>query len=108
LSLYRRLHFGRFAQFLVLDNRQSRADQPCGDGLIPAQFRPDICAAEATLLGAEREAWLFANLQESRASWSVLALQVMMMRWELSALGPLFGLPPGLNIFNVDAVDGYQ
>jgi alkaline phosphatase D len=40
--------------------------------------------------------------------WKVIAQQVMMMRWDLGALAPLFGVPPPVNIFNVDAWEGYQ
>ncbi len=32
MRLYRELSFGRLAQFHVLDTRQYRTDQPCGDG----------------------------------------------------------------------------
>lgn len=35
LQLYRRLTWGRLAQFSMLDTRQYRTDQPCGDGFKP-------------------------------------------------------------------------
>ena len=35
MQLYRRIAFGRLAQFDVLDTRQYRTDQPCGDGTKP-------------------------------------------------------------------------
>ncbi|MEQ8233228.1 MAG: alkaline phosphatase D family protein [Gammaproteobacteria bacterium] len=103
LSLYRRLRYGNLAQFLVLDSRQYRSDQPCADGLQILQQCPQILDADATMLGAEQEAWMFERLAASRATWNVLAQQVMMMRWDL---GAVTGAP--VNMFNVDAWDGYQ
>src|SRR5262245_53906024 len=35
MQLYRRVAFGRLAEFAVLDTRQYRTDQPCGDGNKP-------------------------------------------------------------------------
>ena len=35
MRLYRRVGFGRLAEFAVLDTRQYRTDQPCGDGNKP-------------------------------------------------------------------------
>ena len=79
---HRRLRFGRLLDLHVLDTRQHRDDQPCGDGAV----RP--CAAvarpEAQMLGAAQERWLLDNLAAGdRATWQVLAQQVMMMRREL-------------------------
>ena len=38
-QLFRRFDWGRLAQFHVLDTRQFRSDQPCGDAQISAGFR---------------------------------------------------------------------
>lgn len=103
MELYRQLNFGNLATLNVLDTRQYRSDQPCGDGLVVLQTCPEILNPAATLLGAEQEAWLFERLQRSRATWNVLAQQIMLMRWDL---GVLTGQP--VNFFNVDAWDGYQ
>ncbi len=78
MTLYRQVHFGRLAQFAVLDTRQYRTDQPCGDGEKPpcaAAFDP-----AATLLGATQREWLFDRLAKSTTTWNVLAQQVMMGR----------------------------
>jgi alkaline phosphatase D len=78
MQLYRRVPFGRLAEFAVLDTRQYRTDQPCGDGVKPpcdATFDP-----AATLLGPEQEKWLMEGLARSPATWNVLAQQVMMAR----------------------------
>lgn len=76
LDLHRRIDFGGLASFFVLDTRQYRTDQPCGDergSPCPGVFDPD-----ATLLGAEQEAWLLDGLASSSSRWNVLAQQVMM------------------------------
>jgi alkaline phosphatase D len=74
MTLYRRLRYGRVAEFSVLDTRQYRTDQPCGDGM------KANCAAvsdpNATMLGAAQGRWLMDGLTRSNASWNVLATQV--------------------------------
>ena len=74
MMLYRRLRFGRVAEFSMLDTRQYRTDQPCGDGM------KANCAAvadpDATILGDAQRRWLLDGLAQSRASWNVLATQV--------------------------------
>jgi alkaline phosphatase D len=100
MRLFRRLEFGKLATFHVLDTRQFRTDQPCGDGLKPAC--PEVFDEDATMTGAEQEAWLLRGLSRSDAIWNVLAQQIMFMKWDI---GPATGLP--IPFFNVDAWDGY-
>ncbi|HYR84606.1 MAG TPA: alkaline phosphatase D family protein [Terriglobia bacterium] len=75
ISLFRKLSFGSLIDFHVLDTRQYRSDQPCGDGLKPR------CAAalapSQTMMGAKQENWLMNGLRSSQARWNVLANQVM-------------------------------
>jgi alkaline phosphatase D len=78
MRLYRRIPFGRLAEFNVLDTRQYRTDQPCGDGTKPpcdGQLDPN-----GTILGARQESWLLSGLARSPATWNILAQQVMMAR----------------------------
>jgi len=76
MLLYRRLEFGRLASFHVLDTRQYRTDQPYGDGLkFPG---PDVMDPRGTLMGERQRDWLFRGLDNSHATWNVLAQQVMM------------------------------
>jgi alkaline phosphatase D len=103
LKMFRRFDFGRLAAINVLDTRQYRTDQPCGDGLQVLQACGDILKPNATLLGAEQEQWLYQNLRFRPGLWNVIAQQVMMMRWDLGVLAGA-----GLNMFNADAWDGYQ
>lgn len=78
LKLFRRVPFGRLANFNVLDTRQYRTDQPCGDkNGFPC---PEVYNPKGTLLGPRQRQWLFKGLERSSAAWNVLAQQVMMAR----------------------------
>jgi alkaline phosphatase D len=83
MRLYRRLQFGDLAEFNVLDTRQYRTDQPCGDGSKP--LCPEALNPQATMMGSEQEQWLFNNLDRSKALWNVIAQQVMIARWDSAA-----------------------
>jgi alkaline phosphatase D len=76
MSIYRTVSFGDLVSMKVLDTRQYRDDQACGD-----RFKPD-CQGRwdptRTLLGQNQEDWLLGGLRDSRARWNVLAQQVMM------------------------------
>jgi alkaline phosphatase D len=76
MQLYRRLTYGRLAEFAMLDTRQYRTDQPCGDG-----FKARCAEAldpKATPTGPRQERWLLDGLVRSPARWNVIAQQVMM------------------------------
>jgi alkaline phosphatase D len=84
-QMYRQFAFGDLASFFVLDTRQYRSDQPCGDGVHePCDGTSD---PNATMLGDAQERWLFSGLHRSERRWHVLPQQVMMARVDLS-LGP--------------------
>jgi len=74
-QIYRSLSFGPLGNFIVLDGRQYRSDQPCGDGIKApcAEF-----LEERTMLGRQQEQWLDRELRASRAQWNILANQVRM------------------------------
>lgn len=74
-QLYRTLSFGPLANFIVLDGRQYRSDQPCGDGIKApcAEF-----LSERTMLGQAQERWLDQQFRQSRSQWNILANQVRM------------------------------
>ncbi|MBA4032492.1 MAG: alkaline phosphatase [Planctomyces sp.] len=76
MALYRPSNFGRLADFSVLDTRQYRSDQPCGDGNKPPC--PESLLPSQTMLGPKQEQWLADRLQGSQSVWNVLAQQVMM------------------------------
>lgn len=74
IKLYRRFAYGDLAEFNLLDTRQYRSDQACGDGRqIGCEDRLD---PTRTMLGDEQERWLLDGLTRSQAQWNVLAQQV--------------------------------
>ena len=77
LQLYRAFAWGDLASFHVLDTRQYRTDQPCGDRRGNCDGINDPAA---TLLGEAQERWLMDGLDASTARWSVIPQQIMMAR----------------------------
>jgi alkaline phosphatase D len=96
MQLYRRVQWGGLATLHMLDTRQYRDDQPCGDEISACTERIDPARS---LTGAEQERWLLNGFEESRARWDVLGQQVFFSQVELTP-GPDRG-------FNPDAWDGY-
>ena len=82
LRLYRGLGWGQLADFFVVDGRQYRAVQPCGEGRPGGGQLVEGCSARfdeaQTMFGAEQERWLFDGLARARARWTVLAQQQLM------------------------------
>ncbi|MCU1327811.1 MAG: alkaline phosphatase [Bryobacterales bacterium] len=78
MQLYRSVSWGNLAQFTILDTRQYRTDQPCGDGVKPVC--PGTLDPVATITGDKQEAWLKQSLDKSPARWNIIANQVLMAR----------------------------
>ena len=97
MQIYRRLAFGRLLRFHVLDTRQFRSDQACGDGSKPRC--PEVFDRARTMMGAEQERWLADGLHGSDARWNVVANQVMIAQTKRMAGGEA--------IFSMDKWDGY-
>ena len=78
MQIYRPLQFGTLMDMTILDTRQYRNDQACGDGMKPScdQHREP----NRTLLGEAQKDWLFKRLRTSGSTWNVMAQQVMMGR----------------------------
>lgn len=76
MRLYRRTAYGQLAEFLVLDTRQYRSDQPNGDRRSP--LNEAALDKRQTMLGRDQKNWLYQKLITSGATWNVLAQQVMM------------------------------
>jgi alkaline phosphatase D len=74
MQLYRRLQYGSLIDLHVLDTRQYRTDQACGDGM--RVDCAEAASASATLMGSAQERWLHDGLAASRARWNVLGTQV--------------------------------
>ncbi|MDP9424192.1 MAG: alkaline phosphatase D family protein [Pseudomonadota bacterium] len=98
---YRSARYGDLAELDILDTRQYRSNQPCGDGFKPAC--PEVNAVNATMLGKEQEEWLSRNLQRRDVKWNVLAQQVMMMSLDRRRPDEA---PP--KILNIDSWAGYE
>jgi alkaline phosphatase D len=71
MLLHRRIQWGGLATFHMLDTRQYRDDQACGDGtkVCPAADDP-----ARTLTGSAQESWLLGGM--GRSTWDLLGQQV--------------------------------
>lgn len=98
MLLYRQVPFGRLAEFAVLDTRQYRTDQPCGDGSKPPC--DEVYHPQASLLGEAQEHWLYDRLNASRGVWNVLTQQVMMARVDRK--------PGDVKAYSMDQWPGYE
>ncbi|MGD9485658.1 alkaline phosphatase D family protein [Streptomyces sp. TRM70308] len=97
LRLYRRLHFGSLAQIDVLDTRQYRDNQANGDGWkLPT---PESLDPARQMLGPAQERWLADGWRHSRATWNVLAQQVVFARRRNRVAEP--------SPLSMDSWDGY-
>ena len=74
---YRRLLVGDLLSVNVLDTRQYRSDQPCGDG-IKANCA-EALEPNRTMLGDKQERWLYDGFR-TPSRWNLLAQQVPIMR----------------------------
>jgi alkaline phosphatase D len=83
ITAHRRLMIGDLIAFNVLDTRQYRSDQPCGDGTKAGCA--DALDPSRTMLGEAQERWLYAGFRDAKARWTVLGQQVMMMRCDRDA-----------------------
>ncbi len=96
MQLYRRLRWGRLATFHLLDTRQYRDDQACGDGYKACS---DALDPARSITGAEQEKWLLNGFHSSTARWDVLGQQVFFGQRD-SNEGPA-------KVVSMDAWDGY-
>lgn len=97
VRLYRRLRYGRLADFHVLDTRQYRADQACGDRTSDCA---DRLAPGRDVLGPEQERWLYEGLSDSRATWNVIPQQIPVTQVDT--------VPGDGRAFVMDFWDGYK
>jgi alkaline phosphatase D len=73
LQLYRRLRWGNLATLHMLDTRQYRDDQACGDG---SKLCPEADSPTRTLTGAAQEAWLLDGMGQRLGTWDIIGQQV--------------------------------
>ena len=94
--LYGSMRLGNMAELFLTDERQYRDQQPCND--VQLQNCPDDLAPGRTFLGATQKSWLKGALPKSKARWSLLASETMMMSLDAA---------PGQHA-NQDQWDGYS
>jgi len=97
MQLFRTLRFGDLARMHLLDTRQYRSPQVCGNKWSPRC--PEALDPERTMLGVEQESWLTEKLAEAPCRWSVLAQQVPIMQRRKPA--------NGADLYHGDKWDGY-
>jgi alkaline phosphatase D len=97
-EVHRRLDWGGLADLILLDGRQYRSDQACGD--VPLSVDPPCPEASdpaRTMLGEEQERWLGETIAGSTATWCVLGQQTVLTDLRL----------PNGAVLNYDQWDGY-
>lgn len=97
MGLFRRLDFGSLLSMSLLDTRQFRDDQACGDRIKPSCAPREESAR--SMLGAGQEGWLEQGWKGSRTRWNVLAQGVVM--------APLQYVQGGVPAYSMDSWDGY-
>lgn len=102
-KLYRNYAFGDLVEFNVLDTRLYRTDQACDDAFNVVECQERF-AEDRTILGDGQEEWLLDNLENSTATWDVLANQLPIARMDFNV--PLFGGGEEEG-FRMDQWDGY-
>nr|WP_308209991.1 alkaline phosphatase D family protein [Actinomadura madurae] len=96
MQLYRRVRWGRLATFHMLDTRQFRDDQSCGDGYRDC---PEAADPKRSITGGAQERWLLDGFRRSTAHWDVLGQQVFFAQRD-NTDGPV-------KKTSMDAWDGY-
>jgi alkaline phosphatase D len=80
LRIYRRLRFGKLIELTMLDDRQYRTDNPCGDG---ESLRCEAAKSGSyTMLGREQEEWVAQGFARSDARWNIIGQQLLLAELE--------------------------
>jgi alkaline phosphatase D len=96
--IYRTVHWASLADVMLLDGRQFRSDQACGDvALSTDPACPETADPARTMLGSEQEQWLGDQLAATAATWPVIAQQTVLSDVTL----------PNGAVLNFDQWDGY-
>jgi alkaline phosphatase D len=95
--IYRDTQWGDLIELALLDGRQYRSDQACGDATLNLDPPcPEALDPARTMLGAEQEQWLLDTLAASTAAWNVIGNQVVLADATFNGA-----------ILNYDQWDGY-
>ncbi len=91
MQMYRRLDYGRLLRVHLLDTRQHRDDQLCGESATK-HCRDPATFAQGTILGDRAHDWLHQGL-DAAFTWNLIAQQVVVMPYQsLAAEGARIGL----------------
>jgi alkaline phosphatase D len=93
LRIHRHALFGDLVQIVLLDGRQYRDTQPCGDQI---GSRCDEADEDRTMLGPSQEAWFEERLRAAESRWVIIANPVVMMPMDFGGV-----------FLNPDQWDGY-
>jgi alkaline phosphatase D len=74
--LYRTIPYGGNIEFIVMDQRSYRANQPCDDAVAPPCADYD---EPRTFLGAKQMSFVKSALKKSKAAWKLMANEVTVM-----------------------------
>ena len=85
--LYRTLEYGDLADIIMLDARIEGRERQFEGLFCDVVEDADVLPNE--ILGADQEAWLFSELENSTARWKVLGNQVLMSIWQIG--GSIYG-----------------
>lgn len=110
--VWRSLPLGGVADLVLIDTRHDGRDEQVNDK------NPDIAAAlvspqRSMMSGAQRD-WLISRLTTSKATWQLVANQVLFSPFGISLPGPLASLGDRFGVvvddiaYNPDSWDGYQ
>ncbi len=96
--IYRTVPWGSLADVMLLDGRQFRSDQTCGDVVLSVDPAcPETADPTRTMLGSVQEQWLGDQLAATTATWPVIAQQTVLSNVTL----------PNGAVLNFDQWDGY-
>jgi alkaline phosphatase D len=79
-KLYRNLKYGDLADIIMIDSRIEGREEQLGE----LGFPPDDPKLPEQILGAEQQAWLLEQLENSRAKWRVIGNQGLMSLWKIA------------------------
>jgi alkaline phosphatase D len=96
--IYRTVQWASLADVMLLDGRQFRSDQTCGDVVLSTDPAcPETADPTRTMLGSVQEQWLGNQLAATSATWPVIAQQTVLSDVTL----------PNGAVLNFDQWDGY-
>ncbi|MFI8681133.1 alkaline phosphatase D family protein [Brevundimonas diminuta] len=108
MPIYRRVRYGKLAEFFMLDGRQYRSKQPCSDGanggkgqIVTDATCTDRLDPSRTFLGFEQERWLYDGLARAEARWNILGQNLVMAGLRLARS------PAEENRYWTDTWDGF-